>query len=65
MPPMLEGDMQGAMLKLHSQDKPVTPKAETKKPEAKKAEPAPPPKPEAKQEGGLKGFFKSLTGSKK
>jgi PTH1 family peptidyl-tRNA hydrolase len=74
VPQMLEGDMQAAMLKLHSQDKPVAPKAETKQPETKqpeadKAAPAPQPKPEtkpeAKQEGRLKGFFKGLTGSKK
>jgi PTH1 family peptidyl-tRNA hydrolase len=70
MPLMLDGDMQAAMLKLHSQDKPVAEKAETKKPEtqkpeARKAEPAPQPKAEAKQAGGLKGFFKGLTGSKK
>jgi PTH1 family peptidyl-tRNA hydrolase len=74
VPQMLEGDMQAAMLKLHSQDKPVAPKAETKQPETKqpeadKAVPAPQPKPEtkpeAKQEGRLKGFFKGLTGSKK
>jgi len=69
MPLMLEGDMQAAMLKLHSQDKPVAQQAETKKPEAKKAEPAPQtkpqPKPEVRKEGGLKGFFKGLTGSKK
>ena len=70
VPQMLEGDMQAAMLKLHSQDKPfVAKQAEEKKPEAKKAEPPPPPKPapkvEAKPEGGLKGFFKGLTGSKK
>jgi PTH1 family peptidyl-tRNA hydrolase len=74
MPLVLEGDLQAAMLKLHSQDKPVAPKAETKKPEtkkpeAKKAAPAPQPKPEtkpeAKQEGGLRGFFKGLTSGKK
>ncbi len=67
MPLMLEGDMQAAMLKLHSQDKPVAAKVEVKKPEAKKAEPMPAPqvKQEAKAEGGLKGFFKGLTGSKK
>jgi len=75
LPQMLEGDAQGAMNKLHSQDKPfVSKKAEEKKPEpnrpeAKKTEPAPAPKPEAKvaakPEGGLKGFFKGLTGSKK
>lgn len=80
LPQMLEGDAQGAMNKLHSQDKPVVvkkaedrkpepKKPEPKKPEVKKAEPAPAPKPEpkaaAKPEGGLKGFFKGLTGSKK
>ncbi len=67
MPLMLEGDLQAAMLKLHSQDKPVTQKAESKKPEAKKAESKPQakPQPEVKKEGGLKGFFKGLTGSKK
>ena len=85
LPQMLEGDAQGAMNKLHGQDKPVVAKVaevkepeakkpepkkpETKKPEAKKAESAPAPRPEpkaaAKPEGGLKGFFKGLTGSKK
>ena len=75
LPLMLEGDAQGAMNKLHGQDKPVVAKAaevkkpEEKKPEPKKAESAPAPKPEpkaaAKPEGGLKGFFKGLTGSKK
>ena len=114
MPQILAGDLQGAMQKLHSQDKPVTakperPKPETRKPEqakpeAKKAEAkkpdakapetkkteaqmaqAPKPgagKPEAQKSeskqpqpapaapkeektGGLKGFFKGLTGSKK
>jgi PTH1 family peptidyl-tRNA hydrolase len=102
MPQILAGDLQGAMQKLHSGDKPVVakpeqarpepkkvepPKAETKKAEPRKAEPAKQeakkaeakapetPKPEAakpqapapKEEkaGGLKGFFKGLTGSKK
>jgi PTH1 family peptidyl-tRNA hydrolase len=105
MPQIVAGDLQGAMQKLHSQDKPIAPKAEQPKPEPKKAEPAkaepkkaeakapeakkpeaqkaPPQKPEAqkadakkpqaapaappKEEkaGGLKGFFKGLTGSKK
>jgi len=66
MPLMLEGDIQAAMLKLHSQDRPVAKKPEEKKAEAKKpAAVTPQPKPEAKQERGLKGFFKSLTGSKK
>jgi len=56
LPQMLEGDMQGAMQKLHSADKPVEKKAEeskpapakaeAKKPEAKKPEPK---KPEAKK----------------
>lgn len=82
MPLILEGDMQAAMLKLHSQDRPVVHKAqeneaepnkpEPKKPEANKPEPnkaAPKPQakstPEEKKAGGLKGFFKGLTGSKK
>ncbi len=67
MPLILAGDLQAAMLKLHSQDKPVTQKAESKKPEAKKAESAPQakPQPEVKKEGVLKGFFRGLTGSKK
>jgi len=94
MPQMLEGDMQGAMQKLHSADRPVEKKAEERKPapakaEAKKPEPktaeakkpdAGKPEPAKKAEaktpaaaapakeqkpGGLKGLFKSLTGSKK
>jgi len=77
MPLILGGDMQAAMLKLHSQDQPVLRKAQESKPEAKKSEPKKPeankaaPKPQAKstpeekKEGGLKGFFKGLTGSKK
>ena len=75
MPAMLEGDMQGAMQKLHSQDKPVAKKAEEKKPEPKKPEPKKPeakkpeqkvpPPPKDEKPGGLKGFFKGLTGSKK
>jgi PTH1 family peptidyl-tRNA hydrolase len=114
MPQILAGDLQGAMQKLHSQDKPVGPKPEPAKPEAKKPEQArpeakkadakkqeakvpaakkpeaqkvqaqkleaarpeaqkadgkkPQPAPAAPKEeksGGLKGFFKGLTGSKK
>jgi PTH1 family peptidyl-tRNA hydrolase len=91
MPQILAGDLQGAMLKLHSGDKPVAAKPEQAKPEPKKAEPqkAEPKKAEAKapeakkpetpkpeaakpqppqkedKAGGLKGFFKGLTGSKK
>jgi PTH1 family peptidyl-tRNA hydrolase len=73
VPLMLAGDMQGAMQKLHSEDKPVVKKAEAPKaaakPEPKRAEPkkveaqqAP-----AKQEkaGLLKGLLKGLTGSRK
>ena len=66
MPLALEGDMQAAMLKLHSQDKPIAKKPEENKPEAKKPEAATPqPKQDAKAEGGLKGFFKGLTGGRK
>ena len=69
MPQMLEGDMQGAMQKLHSQDKPAA-KAEEKKPEPKKPEPkkpeaSRPAPPTEEKRGGLKGFLKGLTGSKK
>ncbi|MGH8707789.1 MAG: aminoacyl-tRNA hydrolase [Burkholderiales bacterium] len=74
VPLMLAGDMQGAMHKLHSEDKPVAkkaeaPKAEPKKAEAKKAEPKKtearkaPPKEE--KTGLLKGLLKGLTGSRK
>jgi PTH1 family peptidyl-tRNA hydrolase len=68
LPPMLEGDMQGAMHQLHSQDKPVAkkaaePKPEQRKPQPKKAEPAPAPREESG--GVLKGLLKSLTGRKK
>lgn len=74
MPLIIEGDMQSAMQKLHSGDKPVAPKAETPKPESRKPEPKKvepkkvEPKPaEPKQEkaGLLKGLLKGLTGSKK
>jgi len=90
MPQILAGDLQGAMQKLHSQDKPVAAKPEPAKPEAGKAEakkleskapaapkpeaqkaaakkpqPAPVTAPKEEKAGGLKGFFKGLTGSKK
>jgi PTH1 family peptidyl-tRNA hydrolase len=90
MPQILAGDLQGAMQKLHSQDKPVAAKPEQPKPEARKAEakrleakaseapepeaqktqakkpqPAPAAAPKEEKPGGLKGFFKGLTGSKK
>jgi len=60
MPQILSGDMQGAMGKLHTDEK----KLDSKKPEAKKA-PAPETKavePEPKKEE--KGFLKSLFGKK-
>jgi PTH1 family peptidyl-tRNA hydrolase len=76
LPQMLEGDAPGAMNKLHSQDQPVVAKKaeekkpeakkpEAKKPEAKKPEPKKPEPPKEEKTGGLKGFFKGLTGSKK
>jgi len=46
MPQILGGDLQGAMQKLHSQDKPVAAKAEQPKAEATKLEP---PRSEAKK----------------
>ena len=76
VPQMIDGDLQGAMQKLHTQDKPVEKKAEAPKPEphkaeakkpeptkARKAEAAPAPKEE--KTGLLKGLLKGLTGSKK
>jgi PTH1 family peptidyl-tRNA hydrolase len=66
LPQMIEGDAQGAMNKLHAQDKPVVAKkVEEKKPEPKKPEPKAEVQPEAKPASGLKGFFKGLTGGKK
>ena len=60
LPLVFAGDMQGAMLKLHSQDKAAeAPKAEPKKVEKTKA-PA-----EEPRTGGLAGFFKGLTGRRK
>ena len=76
VPQMLAGDLQGAMQKLHSQDKPVAKKPEVekkpepRKPEPRKAEPkkteaAPPPPPKEEEKGGmLKGLFKGFTGKK-
>jgi PTH1 family peptidyl-tRNA hydrolase len=73
VPLMLAGDMQGAMQKLHSEDKPVVKQAEPPKPEAKampkKAEPkkaeAKKAPPKEDKPGLLKGLLKGLTGSKK
>jgi PTH1 family peptidyl-tRNA hydrolase len=78
LPQMLAGDMQGAMQKLHSQDKPApAPKKEPEKKETPKREPekkAPPVKEPPKQEVQPaakepekekgKGFMKSLFGKK-
>jgi PTH1 family peptidyl-tRNA hydrolase len=80
VPQMIEGDLQGAMQKLHTQDKPVQKKAEAPKPEPKKAEkkaaqdkPEPKkakkteaaPPPKEEKTGLLKGLLKGLTGSRK
>ena len=67
--PASAGQDKPVVVKKAEDSKPEPKKPEPKKPEGKKAEPAPAPKPEpkaaAKAEGGLKGFFKGLTGSKK
>jgi PTH1 family peptidyl-tRNA hydrolase len=73
LPQMIAGDMQGAMQKLHSQDKPAP--APKKEPEKKAPPVKEPPKPEPKKEAqqakkpaeapkGDKGFLKSLFGKK-
>ena len=74
LPQMIAGDMQGAMQKLHSQDRPAPAKKEPEKKEAPKKEPekkAPevrePPKKESPppvKEPEKKGFMKSLFGKK-
>src|SRR5689334_15496843 len=75
LPQMIGGDMQGAMNKLHSQDKPMAakPAAAPKKEPGRKAAPAKePPKQESKKEAAKpkeapkeeKGFLKSLFGKK-
>ena len=64
LPLMLAGDMQGAMLKLHSEDKPAVKKAEPKKAEPKKAEAKKAP-PKEEKPGLLKGLLKGLTGRRK
>ncbi|TMH61084.1 MAG: aminoacyl-tRNA hydrolase [Betaproteobacteria bacterium] len=62
LPQMLAGDMQGAMNKLHTEEKPP---AEKKEPE-KKAAPEPAAKPaEKKPEPEKKGLFSGLLGRKK
>src|SRR5689334_24165182 len=80
LPQMIAGDMQGAMNKLHSQDKPAP--APKKEPERKAPPVKEPPKPEPKKEADKpkkeadkpqkeagkakdeKGFLKSLFGKK-
>ncbi|HXI35707.1 MAG TPA: aminoacyl-tRNA hydrolase [Burkholderiales bacterium] len=76
LPQMLAGDMQGAMNKLHSQDKPMADKpspAPKKEPEKKAPPVKEPPKPAPKKEAVKKetekpkeekGFLKSLFGKK-
>jgi PTH1 family peptidyl-tRNA hydrolase len=74
LPQLISGDMQGAMQKLHSQDKPApAPKKEPEKKappvkEPPKPEPKKEAKPEAKKEAEKpkedKGFLKSLFGKK-
>jgi PTH1 family peptidyl-tRNA hydrolase len=66
LPQMIGGDLQGAMQKLHSQDKP--PPAPKQEPEKKAPEVKEPPKKEApppvKEPEKSKGFMKSLFGKK-
>ena len=66
LPQMMAGDMQGAMNKLHSQDKPAP--APKKEPEKKAPPLKEPTKPEPKKEPAKpkeeKGFLKSLFGKK-
>jgi PTH1 family peptidyl-tRNA hydrolase len=79
LPQMISGDMQGAMNKLHSQDRPVADKpapAPKKEPEKKAPPVKEPPKPQPKKEAEKakekpkekpkeeKGFLKSLFGKK-
>jgi PTH1 family peptidyl-tRNA hydrolase len=71
LPQMIGGDMQSAMNKLHSQDKPMAAKpapAPKKEPEKKAPPVKEPPKPQPKKEADKpkedKGFLKSLFGKK-
>src|SRR5262245_17915295 len=66
LPQCISGDLQGAMQKLHTQDKPVVAKKETEKKQsekkqAEKKQKAPDTAKEAEKE---KGFFSSLFGKK-
>jgi peptidyl-tRNA hydrolase, PTH1 family len=61
MPLLFAGDMQGAMLKLHTEDKPA---AEKKEPPKKEVPIKEPEKKEPEKEGGIKTSLKSLFGKK-
>jgi PTH1 family peptidyl-tRNA hydrolase len=61
MPLLFAGDMQGAMLKLHTEDKPP---AEKKEPPKKEVPIKEPEKKEPEKEGGIKTSLKSLFGKK-
>jgi PTH1 family peptidyl-tRNA hydrolase len=61
LPQMLAGDMQGAMNKLHTEEKPPAKKEPEKKEPERKAASAPEKKPEPEK----KGLFSSLLGRKK
>jgi len=64
LPQMIAGDMQGAMNKLHTEDKPPPPpKKEPEKKEAPVREP-PKPEPEKKAEPAKKGLLGGLFGKK-
>ena len=65
LPQMLAGDMQGAMNKLHTEDKPPVKKEPEKKEPEKKAAPEKKPEPEKKAEPEKKGFFSGILGKKK
>jgi PTH1 family peptidyl-tRNA hydrolase len=61
MPLFFSGDMQGAMLRLHTEDKPP---AEKKEPPKKEVPIKEPEKKEPEKEGGIKTSLKSLFGKK-
>ena len=66
LPQMLAGDMQSAMNKLHTEEKPPAKKEAEKKPEQeKKVEPEKKPAAEKKAEPEKKGLFGGLLGKKK
>ena len=61
LPLCFAGDLQGAMMKLHTAEKAAEQAAEKAQPAAKKAEPKPEPQPPAQPEKpALKGLFGSL-----